>query len=83
VPERTVRRWRARLVASAAALVVVLGTASSTVPALARVIATSGLDGTRMQFVEAMSSEGAIGERRPLATAALLIHRLAPGVRLM
>jgi hypothetical protein len=83
VPGRTVRRWRARLAASAAALVVVLGTASNAVPALARVIATVGLDGTRLEFVEAMSSRAAKETRRPLATTAMVVHRLVPGIRLM
>jgi hypothetical protein len=55
-PERTVRRRRARLVASAAALVVVLGTASSTMAALARVIAKAVSTGRGMEFVKVMSA---------------------------
>jgi hypothetical protein len=85
VPPTTVRRWRARLVASAAALVVVLGTASSTVPELHQVVRHVGLDGTRAEFVEALVTR-AMPEARPelrLATTAMVVHRLAPGVRLM
>ena len=85
VPERTIRRWRTRLAASAAALVVVLGTAASTVPELHRVVQQVGLAGTRAELVEALVTRA---EPRPkpglrLATTAAVIHRLVPGVRLM
>lgn len=85
VPERTARRWRARLAASAAALVVVLGTAMSTAPELHRVVQEVRLDGTRAEFVRAFTSH-VIPEAGPglrLATTAAVVHRLAPGVRLM
>jgi len=85
VPARTVGRWRARLAASAAALVVVLGTASSTVPALHQVVQQVGLDGTRAEFVRAFVSRATPGARPALrlATTAAGVHRLMPGVRLM
>jgi hypothetical protein len=85
VPPRTRRRWRARLESSAAALVVALGSASSTVPALHRVVQQVGLDGTRAEFVEAFVTKAA-PDTRPglrLATTAAVVHRLVPGVRLM
>lgn len=85
VPERTIRRWRTRLAASAAALVLVLGTATSTVSALHQVVQRVGLDGTRAQFVDVFVDvivpEARSGAR--LETTASVIHRLAPGVRLM
>ena len=85
VPPTTVRRWRVRLAASAAALVVVLGTASSTVPDLHQVVRQVGLDGTRAEFVEAFVTRAApaASRGRQLATTAMVVHRLAPGVRLM
>lgn len=85
VPERTRRRWRARLVASAAVLVVALGTASATVAALHAVVQRVGLDGTRAELVAVLASAGT-SEPMPglrLATAATVVHRLVPGVRLM
>jgi hypothetical protein len=85
VPERTRRRWRARLAASAAALVVVLGTASASVPAFHGVVQRVGLDGTRAEFVAALA-DAVTPVPAPLlrlATTAAVIHRLARGVRLM
>jgi len=87
IPERTRGRWRARLAASAAALVVVLGTASASVPALHGVVQRVGLDGTRAELVAAVTStlmpaaKLKLGLR--LAATAAIVHRLAPGVRLM
>ena len=85
VPERTVRRWRTRLAASAAALVVVLGTAASTVPELHRVVQQVGLGGTRAELVDVFVTEAAPSTMPGLrfATTAAVIHRLVPGVRLM
>ena len=89
VPARTVARWRARLATSAAALVVVLGTATSTVPELHRVVQQVGLDGTRAEFVKAFTSTvtpGVTPKTTPghlLATTAMVVHRLVPGVRLV
>lgn len=81
IPERTVRRWRTRLAASAAALIVVLGTAMSTVPELHLVVQEVRLDGTRAELVTALAALYA--PSGPLATTAAVIHRLSPGVRLM
>jgi hypothetical protein len=85
VSARTLGRWRARLAASAAVLVVVLGTASSTVPELHGVVQQVGLAGTRAEFVQAFVTRAApgAGPALRLATTAVVVHRLMPGVRLM
>lgn len=85
IPERTRRRWKARLAASAAVLVVVLGTAADTVPVFQEIIGRVGLDGTRAEFVTACEELGrpAPSKGSRLATISAFVHRLAPGVRLM
>jgi len=85
LPERTVRRWRARLASSAVALVVVLGTAASTVPELHRIVQQVGFAGTRGEFVDVFMATVSPppGPGVPFATPAAVIHRLVPGVRLM
>jgi len=85
IPARTVRRWRTRLLASAATLIVVLGTAADSVAALRAVVQTVGLDGTRAELVatyaKTVSPAPKTGLR--LATVAAVVHRLVRGVRLM
>jgi hypothetical protein len=73
VPARTRRRWRARLRTAARVLVQVLAASGSA--ALARVAERVGLSATRRDVVLALGV--------PLSGAAALVHRLAPGLRLM
>jgi len=81
VPERTVRRWRDRLASAARLPVQVL--AQSGNEGLAAVAAAVGLDATRRQLVHAYEQAFAIPAGKCLAALATLLHRLAPGVRLM
>ena len=81
VPERTVRRWRRRLEASALLLVSVLATAFTV--ALDAVVRAVGYDGTRYDFVDAYAAALALDRGQRLAHPAEMIHRLARGVRLM
>jgi hypothetical protein len=82
VPARTRRRWRARLASSAALVVAVL---SETLDGgvVSRVAQAAGPTVTCGQLVAAVEHEvrAPVGQR--LSTLAELIHRLAPGVRLM
>jgi hypothetical protein len=81
VPARTVRRWVARLASAAAKLVQILATSAHVV--LEQIAARAGLDATREELVRV--HDDVIGPPRGMRLAALagLIHRLAPGVRLM
>jgi len=81
IPERTLRRWLTRLVASAALLVVTLSTAET--PLLASVAAAVGLGGTRRDLVDVHARIRAVPAGQRLLQLAALVHRLAPGVRLM
>jgi hypothetical protein len=85
VPPRTVRRWQARLLSSAATLVVVLGTAGEAVPSLRAVSTATGLGATRAELVTQYGERGEPAPRRGhrLEAVAAVIHRLEPGVRLM
>lgn len=73
VPKRTRRRWRARLRLGARVLTQVL--AASGLPTLEDVAKRVGLTATRLDVVLALGL--------PLCAAAALLHRLAPGLRLM
>jgi hypothetical protein len=73
VPARTRRRWRARLQTAGRVLVQVLAASGS--EALGRAAKSVGLMATRLEVVLALD----LG----LAEAAVLLHRLAPGLRLM
>jgi hypothetical protein len=73
VPARTVRRWRARLQLSGQRLAQVLATSATA--ALEQVAQQLGWAPRREQVVRALAL--------PLAAAAALFHRLAPGLRLM
>jgi hypothetical protein len=73
VPARTRRRWRARLQMAGRLPVQVLAASGSAV--LERVSEKVGLAATRLEVVLALGL--------PLAEAAALVHRLAPGLRLM
>lgn len=73
VPPRTRRRWRARLRMGGRMLTQVL--AASALPALEAVAQRLGLTATRLDLVLALAL--------PLCAAAALLHRLAPGLRLL
>jgi hypothetical protein len=81
VPERTVRRWRARLATAAASLVEVLRRAGETaiVAAATAVEATA----TRLRLVVACAEATAAATGQRLSRLAATIHSLVPGVRLM
>jgi hypothetical protein len=81
IPTSTRRRWFRRLAASAALLVVTIATGER--PALTALAGTVGLDGTRHELVEAYAQMAAVAAGHRLTELAALIHRLAPGVRLM
>jgi hypothetical protein len=81
VPARTTSRWRARLRASAAALIVALATTS-----LGRLLAEDvGLGGTRADVVDRAGAalDALRSPSHVFASLAALLHRSAPGIRLM
>jgi hypothetical protein len=71
--ERTRRRWRARLLSSARAIVVAL--AASATEAVAAITRGLGLEPPRVDLVAAFE--------RPLSAIASLVHHVAPGLRLV
>lgn len=81
VPARTRRRWHARLASSARLLVALLSTAADA--GWAAIVTTVGLAGRRRDLVQAYRVEARPQPGQSLAELAALIHRLAPGVRLM
>ena len=81
VPERTRRRWQTRLAAAGRLLVATLTTAARQVwDALAT---AAGLGCTRLELVREYRVALLPASGECLAELAGLIHRLAPGVRLM
>lgn len=72
VPLRTVQRWRARLAQSARLLVQVLAVAGGALRSCAQ---QAGLECSRTELL--LAFDGSLG------ALAVLLHRLAPGVRLM
>jgi len=85
VPERTRRRWRARLSASAAMLIAALATALGASTWLGGIVKTVGLAGSRAEAVAAFRTQATPLPSPALAYAALaaVLHRVAPGLRLM
>ncbi len=81
VPERTQRRWAARLLSSGALLVQMLAT--SVQAALVKIAKAIGLAPIREAVVHEHASQMGLEGGRKLAALAALIHRLAPGVRLV
>lgn len=81
VPERTKRRWRARLVASARVLVVLLASSGGVV--LEGLATRVGLDATRGELVAAHAELAGVPGGERLSTLAALVHRLERGIRLM
>lgn len=81
VPQRTIRRWSARLAAAALILTQVLATTGR--ESLQAVTQAVGLDATRREVVDAHARLMGSSPGRRLAELAALLHRLAPGLRLM
>lgn len=81
VPKRTRRRWRARLVSSARAVVVVL--ADTGKQAWTAIATAVGLDGRRLALVDEYARVMKPAAQACLAELAALVHRLSPGMRLM
>jgi hypothetical protein len=81
VPERTRRRWRARLACSARKLMAVLSTAVH--PMWSALLAATGLETRRVDLVHRYRQQAAPARGRCLAELAGVFHRLSPGVRLM
>lgn len=80
VPERTVRRWAARLEATAIQLVQLLATAGGDVlPVLGRI--EPGC--SRARLVDVLAEAGLVDACRKVAQVAAWVHRLLPGIRLM
>ena len=81
IPETTAQRWRARLAAVAAQLVVLLATSGG---ALLEAIAKRvGLVATRVVLVDVHARMTETPPGRRLADLAVLVHRLERGLRLM
>lgn len=78
VPERTARRWRARLEQTARLPGQVLATAGR--QALTAVAQAVGLDGDRRSLASAYAERLKCSLLGPLAA---LLHRLSPGIRLV
>lgn len=81
VPERTRRRWSARLATTARRLVAVLSTAADTLGTV--LVAAVGLDGSRRDLIRSYRRQSRPEPGKCLGELAGLVHRLAPGVRLL
>jgi hypothetical protein len=81
VPKRTVRRWRERLRSAARFLIQLLATSGDAV--LSGLATRLGMNATRRELVVASAAAMDTPADRRLAMPAAMIHRLAPGVRLM
>jgi hypothetical protein len=81
IPERTERRWRARLASSAKQLVVLLATSGG---ALFEAIAKRvSLSAARSALVDVHTHTAVTPPGRRLADLAAVVHRLERGIRLM
>lgn len=79
VPERTLRRWRARVMLAARVLLHVLS--SLRIAALDELVAAIGLDATRRALLVAFRPlAGAVGA---LAALTVLLGKVVPGLRVM
>lgn len=81
IPPRTRARWRARLMSTARHLVAALATSGSRT--LAAVVHAIGLDATREELVLAYAAALEVAEPGRVAALAALVHRLAPGLRVV
>ena len=79
VPRRTRQRWRARLAQLASVPMQVFASSGDAV--LRGVAQRVGLEGSRQTLVKSYAT--AFADAVPLASLALLLHRLSPGIRLM
>src|SRR5262249_41752785 len=80
VPDRTRRRWNARLRSAARQLVHVLGQHDD--EAVVRFVQVAGFDSTRRELVELLIAGRVLGPHA-LADIAATVHVLEPGIRLM
>jgi hypothetical protein len=76
----TLRRFLARLGASALVLMQILMSAGTPPP---RVLSALGVWCSRAELVEGLARAGQTAEKRKLQDLACWIHRLTPGIRLM
>lgn len=85
VPRRTRRRWRARLSASAAVVIAALATALGASTWLGGIVKAVGLGGSRAEAVAAFRTQATPlpSASLPYAGLAAVLHRVAPGLRLM
>lgn len=85
VPERTRQRWRARLSSSAAAMIAALAAARGSLSWVGDVIETVGVGGRRAEVVSVYRTQATPLPSRGLSYAApaAVLHRVAPGLRLM
>jgi hypothetical protein len=81
IPDRTERRWQARM--ASAAIVVVTLLAASNVEALEAVARRTGLDATRAELVAAHTQQTGAKTGVRLAPLAAATHMLERGIRLM
>jgi hypothetical protein len=81
IPERTERRWRARLASSAKQLVLLLATSGGVL--LEAIAKRVGLLSTRLTLLDVHAQRAATPPGRQLADLAALVHRLERGLRLM
>jgi hypothetical protein len=81
VPERTVRRWRERLATAARHATQVLATSGDAL--LEHIAGTVGLEATRAELALTHAGSICLVASQRLASLAALLHRLAPGARLM
>lgn len=81
VPERTRRRWQGRLLSSAALLVAVLATSEG--PEFSHVAKKARLEIDRAELVSEYAAHARPPPGERLAQPAAVVHRLAPGVRVM
>ena len=80
VPDRTTRRWRARLRAAAVLLSQLFATAGQEV---AEVLGRVGVDCCRAELIDALVAADLVEPSQKLGQLAAWIHRLVPGIRLM
>jgi hypothetical protein len=80
VPERTARRWSARLLATAVQLTQLLAAAGQEV---ALVLGLVGLGCRRAELVDGLAHDDLVEPARKVEQVAAWVHRLAPGIRLM
>lgn len=80
-PKQTLRRWAGRLASSAVVLVAVLAQAATS--PVARLVRKVRHNERRLDLVSAYAALFEVQPGRRLCALAGLLHRMAPGVRLM